>query len=239
MDTPVYVKGRKVSDFSQVRVGDMASIVTRLCIKCQVDKTVECLAPPLLVWFGEEQKPSVRSQPGEVVWIEDDKFLVKLDGSGLVMFTGSDKKYNNPVKGWKVLVWAWRKVGNCAEGAAWILQDQDSFVDLRGKEVKPSLAVDDLDLLALETLSPITVSRSPTATLNLDCNENIGRVAKPDSVTISDKCSDVSFGSISECDEIDLNKSFNSNLSQVIDSYSTTVGNVTSQKDQFQVLYSV
>jgi len=169
-----------------------------------------------MLWFGEDQKPSVRGLPGKVVWSEEDKFLVQLDGAEtepvLYMRGEQDKLLKT---GWQVMVWAWRRPGTCAEGGTWIVQ---------ASQLDSSLVrqFENLDLSSSGIFSPVRGGLDKVAT-----GKNITRsVDKAD----SDKCSDVSFGSISECDEIDLDKSFNTNLSMLINS--------TSQEEEFEALYS-
>jgi len=168
-----------------------------------------------MLWFGEDQKPSVRGLPGKVVWSEEDKFLVQLDGAETepVLFMRGEQ--DSLLKtGWQVMVWAWRRPGTCAEGGACIAQA--SLLDA-------SLVrqFENLDLSSSGIFSPVRGGLDKVATKNITRS-----VDKAD----SDKCSDVSFGSISECDEIDLDKSFNTNLSMLINS--------TSQEEEFEALYS-
>eukprot|EP00092_Neocalanus_flemingeri_P020052 GFUD01021713.1.p1 GENE.GFUD01021713.1~~GFUD01021713.1.p1 ORF type:complete len:725 (+),score=215.20 GFUD01021713.1:59-2233(+) len=234
--TPVYVKGGKMKNSKQVSVGDIGTMVSRLCVKCQLDTTVECLAAPLLVWFGEE--PGVRSGQGVVVWREEGKVLVKLDGSELVLFKGSDNSDRELESGCKVLVWGWRKAGTCAEGGAWVLQasqhDEEGVGGaIRGEEVERSGSNEGLDLSTDGIFSPSRATRY--LTIEVSGNESRSSVDK----TESDKCSDISFGSVSECDEVDPDKSFNTNLSNLINSTFNTAGGFNSQEEEeFQALYA-
>jgi len=220
-DTPVYSKEGRVVDTCQVSVGDIGTLVSSMCVKCQLDTTMECLAPPLMLWFGEEQRPSVRGLHGKVVWSDEDKFLVQLDGSESepVLFMRSERDMMLKT-GWQLLVWAWSKPGTCAEGGAWISQ---------ASQLDASLVrhFENLDLSTSGIFSPV--------------RENLKEVVNGRDITRSvdkadsDKCSDVSFGSVSECDEIDLDKSFNTNLSMLINSTSIKL---MSQEEEFQTLYS-
>eukprot|EP00092_Neocalanus_flemingeri_P036137 GFUD01039347.1.p1 GENE.GFUD01039347.1~~GFUD01039347.1.p1 ORF type:complete len:710 (-),score=218.70 GFUD01039347.1:105-2234(-) len=232
--TPVYVKGGKMKNSKQVSVGDIGTMVSRLCVRCQLDTTVECLAAPLLVWFGEEQQPGVRRGQGVVVWREEGKVLVKLDGLELVLFKGSDDSDRELESGCKVLVWGWRKAGTCAEGGAWVLQasqhEEGVGGAIRGEEVECSGSNVGLDL-STDGIS------SPSRAIEVEVSSNASKSSIDK--TESDKGSDISFGSVSECDEVDPDKFFNTNLSNLINSTFNTAGGFNSQEEEeFQALYA-
>eukprot|EP00092_Neocalanus_flemingeri_P105428 GFUD01135137.1.p1 GENE.GFUD01135137.1~~GFUD01135137.1.p1 ORF type:complete len:712 (-),score=223.65 GFUD01135137.1:58-2193(-) len=231
--TPVYVKGGKMKNSKQVSVGDIGTMVSRLCVKCQLDTTVECLAAPLLVWFGEEQQPGVRRGQGVVVWREEGKVLVKLDGLELVLFKGSDDSDRELESGCKVLVWGWRKAGTCAEGGAWVLQasqhEEGVGGAIRGEEVECSGSNVGLDL-STDGIS------SPSRAIEVEVSSNASKSSIDK--TESDKGSDISFGSVSQCDEVDPDKSFNTNLSNLINSTFNTAGGNSQEEEAFQALYA-
>jgi len=175
-----------------------------------------------VVWFGEVNSPGLRKSPGKVVWVEVDKFLVLMDEGDLVMFT--EKIDVSPVMGCNVHVWAWRRPGRCAVGGAWIYRD-----DFGGKQDSSWAYCKQFGTLDLSTsgiFSPIQVT---------DGQHENSQLNK----TFSNKSSsDLSFGSISDCGELDLNKSFNTNLSIIIDHTSNSAKDISSEDYQFQSLFS-
>lgn len=185
---PVFVERSRVFNFREVKVGFMGTVIMAVCVNCQLDKKVESLTTPLFLWLGEE--PDVRGESGVVVWSEDDKMLVMVDGGQPVMFRGCSKD-ELVATDEKVIVWAWStRPGMCAEGAIWLLQQSDAE-NLLVPASEISLPKVGLDEVSLGT--------------------NIESVEED-----HDKSSDISFGSVSECSDIDMNKSVNTNLSTLL-----------------------
>merc|ERR1719209_422919 len=185
---PVFVERSRVLNFREVKVGFMGTVIMAVCVNCQLDKKVESLTTPLFLWLGEE--PDVRGESGVVVWSEDDKMLVMVDGGQPVMFRGC-RKDEIVATDEKVIVWAWStRPGMCAEGAIWLLQQSDAE-NLAVPASEVSLPKVGLDEVSLGT--------------DIESLEEDG-----------DKSSDISFGSVSECSEIDMNKSVNTNLSTLL-----------------------
>jgi len=183
---PVFLARSRVTNFREVKVGFMGTAIMAVCVNCQLDMKGECLNTPVLLWLGEE--PDVRGETGKVVWREVDKILVMVDGGQPVMFREYCKD-EIVATDEKVRVWAWStKPGMCAEGAVWLAQpgDADSLVVPASEQSKVVL-----DEVSLGT--------------DIESVEEDG-----------DKSSDISFGSVSECSEIDMNKSVNTNLSTLL-----------------------
>jgi len=185
---PVFVERSRVFNFREVKVGFMGTVIMAVCVNCQLDKKVESLTTPLFLWLGEE--PDVRGESGVVVWSEDDKMLVMVDGGQPVMFRGCGKD-EIVATDEKVIVWAWStRPGMCAEGAIWLLQqsDAENLVVPASEVSLPKVGLDEVSL-----------------------GTDIESVEED-----HDKSSDISFGSVSECSEIDMNKSVNTNLSTLL-----------------------
>merc|ERR1719209_413537 len=167
---------------------DVNSDCVAVCVNCQLDKKVESLTTPLFLWLGEE--PDVRGESAVVVWSEDDKMLVMVDGGQPVMFRGCSKD-EIVATDEKVIVWAWStRPGMCAEGAIWLLQqsDAENLVVPASEVSLPKVGLDEVSL-----------------------GTDIESVEEA-----HDKSSDISFGSVSDCSEIDMNKSVNTNLSTLL-----------------------
>ena len=129
----VFVEGVRSREVDSVKVGTMGHMVVTECVKCQFqDMTDVAIAGPCLLWFGEDQRPSVRGAMGEVVGREGDRMVVQLEGPPaartvrLVLFHCKSIVQREIVLQTKVLVWAWarqqyqgkRGLGKFLEGAA-------------------------------------------------------------------------------------------------------------------------
>merc|ERR1719209_301220 len=101
---PVFVERSRVFNFREVKVGFMGTVIMAVCVNCQLDEKVVSLTTPLFLWLGEE--PDVRGESGVVVWNENDKMLVMVDGGQPVMFRGCSKD-EIVATDEKVIVWAW------------------------------------------------------------------------------------------------------------------------------------
>ena len=186
---PVFVARSRVTNFREVKVGFMGTVIMDMCVNCQLDRKVECLTKPMLLWLGEE--PDIRGETGVMVWREDEKMLVMVESGQPVMFRDHHNchNYDKVATDEKLKVWAWgTKLGMCAEGAIWIVQQRD------------------------EVNEGIPTSEASLSKEELDISLGTGSVEDED----GDKGSNISFGSVSECCEVDMNKSVNSNLATLL-----------------------
>ena len=141
----VFVEGVRIREVDSVKVGTMGHMVVTECVNCQFqDMTDVAIAGPCLLWFGEEQRPSVRGAVGEVVGREGDRMVVQLEGppaarsARLVLFHCKSIVQREIVLQTKVLVWAWarqqhqgkRGLGKFLEGAAVKRVEQEGVVDV-------------------------------------------------------------------------------------------------------------
>ena len=145
---------------------------------------MECLATPSMLRFGDDKQPSVRGLPGKVVQLDG------LETEPVLFMRGEDDELLKT--GCQVLVWAWSKPVTCAKGGAWIAQPSRQDVALTRYFKDLHLSTSGIFSPAREALEEVVTGKDLTRSVDK---------------TSSDKCSDVSFGSISECDEIDLDKS--------------------------------
>ena len=142
----VFVEGVRSREVDSVKVGTMGHMVVTECVRCQFqDITDVAIAGPCLLWFGEEQRPSVRGAVGEVVVRLGDRMVVQLEGPPaartvrLVLVHCKSIVQREIVLQTKVLVWAWarqqhqgkRGLGKFLEGAAVKKVEQDGVVDVR------------------------------------------------------------------------------------------------------------
>jgi len=138
----VFVDGVRIKEVFSVKIGAMGNMVVKECVKCQIDTTVSelSIAFPTLLWFGEEQKPSVRGAVGVVNRWEGRRMVVQLEQppaariARLVLF----HPMGSLARTWKlrcrprskVLVWAWARqleggVRIFLEGAAAVVKIED------------------------------------------------------------------------------------------------------------------
>jgi len=128
LHTLVLLDGVRTREVYSVKTGTMGHMVLSECVKCQFkDETEVAIAVPCMLWFGDEQKPSVRGAVGEVVGKDGDRMVVQLEGPPaarnvrLVLFYLQSIVHRELILQTKVLVWAWNRQ-----------QQQQNIIDKRG-----------------------------------------------------------------------------------------------------------
>jgi len=138
----VFVGGVRTKEVFSVKIGAIGNMVVKECVKCKLDTTVSEISIdfPTLLWFGEEQRPTVRGAVGVVVGWERDRMVVQLEGppaartARLVLFHGQSSMNTKLEVQNKVLVWAWARqqsggwTGKFLEGAAVVKKEDDENV---------------------------------------------------------------------------------------------------------------